>query len=108
MKAGSLKHRVTISAPTQVQSSADGSIGETWTTLDTVWASIEPISTREQANRQQAALPEATHSVRIRYLSGITSRCKVVYGSRTLDIVGPPMNVKEANAEMVLVCKEAE
>lgn len=108
MRAGKLNRRITISAPTQTQSSADGSIGESWAELDTVWASIEPLSSREQANRTQAALPEATHSVRIRYLSGVTSRCKVAYGSRTLDVVGPPLNVSEGDREMILTCKEAE
>jgi len=109
MKAGSLKHRVTIQTPTDSQSSATGAVSRTWATLATVWTRIEPVGSKEGSSRALASQPEATHKVTMRYQQDktITTHCRVIYGTRVLDIVGPPLNWDEANRMLILYCKEA-
>ena len=109
MKAGTLKHRVTIQTPTASQSTSTGEVTRTWATLTTVWARIEPVGSKEGSSRAMAAMPEATHKVTIRYQQDatITAHCRVVYGARVLDIVGPPLNWDEDNRMLILYCKEA-
>lgn len=84
-------------------------MSSTWATLATVWASIEPIGSKEGASRALASRPEATHKVVMRYQPGvsITSHCRVLFGSRVLDIAGEPLNWDEGNRMLVLYCKEA-
>ncbi len=86
MKAGMLRHRVTIQQATETQNSY-GEIVQAWTTVATVWASIEARGVRESfAASQQFAT--ADHIITIRYRSGVTAKMRIVYGSRVFDIQG--------------------
>jgi len=103
MRAGWLRHRVTIQKKTTSQDSY-GAEQETWTNVATVWAGIEPLRGREYIDAQNATA-EVTHRVRIRYQSGITPRMRVSFGSRTFEIVSV-INVLERNRELELMCRE--
>ena len=77
---------------------------DTWSELDEVWAAIEPaMSTerREGDSRQEVA----THTVLIRYLTGVDAKDRVVFGSRHLYIVGVA-NMDERDDHLVLTCRE--
>jgi SPP1 family predicted phage head-tail adaptor len=82
-----------------------GGIVESWSTFATVWASVEPGSSREFTAAKQVN-GELTHEIRMRYLAGLTSKMRIVFGGRVFDIQ-PPMNVREANREMRIMATEA-
>lgn len=82
---GKLSHRVTIKSPTEVRSRS----GETtlnWdTTLATVWASVDGLSSRDIMQAQQANVI-ATHRIRIRKRSDVSHTHRVIWKSRTMEI----------------------
>ena len=105
MRAGRLRHRITIQS---VGSTLDdyGDLSNSWTTLATVWASIKPVSGTEE-NIASELTGIATHTIAIRYRSGITSQNRIVFGSRTFEIhhVKNWNELKGTNG-LELFCKE--
>lgn len=87
MRAGNLRHRVTIQAPGQTQDPDSGAMVKTWTDVATVWASAEPLSARDFI-AASAAQSEITARIVIRYRSGINSTMRVRHGGRVYDIKG--------------------
>ena len=106
MKIGRMRHKVELHEVTKNQ---DG-YGEqvpTYTKYDDVWAEIEPLTGRELLHAQQVSA-ELTVRIRIRYHGTVKSEDRVIYGDRTFEVVGPPINKDERGAEMILMCKEIE
>lgn len=52
MRAGTLRHRLTVQRPESVRDATGGET-ITWVTVGTVWASIEPVSGRESQGVNQ-------------------------------------------------------
>lgn len=113
MRAGKLRHRVTIQSPTSATATRDA-LGERitdWTTVaSSVPAAVEPMAGREAflaAQRQSTA----THTVRLRYestWSAMDASWRILFGSRVLVLDGPPRNPDERNAELILTCIEGD
>lgn len=105
MRAGWLRHRVTI----QTKSESRDSYGEpdyTWSDLATVYAGVEPLRGEERM-MARAETQELTHRIRIRYYSdSVTPEARVKWGSRIFDIV-EVINVLERDREQIMMCKEA-
>jgi SPP1 family predicted phage head-tail adaptor len=103
MRAGLMRHRITIEAPTETQG-PDGSFVRTWNAFLSAWASIEPLTGREYfaAQREQA---DVSHRIRMRYMDGITHKMRVSIGSRIFEIESV-INVGERNCELILMCRE--
>ena len=110
MRAGRLRHRVTI----QEKSVSQNSFGEeviTWTDVKTVWASIEPLRGREYIELRQAQA-DVTTRIRMRHwpgnsqASGITPSMRLAHGSRVFEIVAPVKNVAERDIQDEVMCKE--
>jgi SPP1 family predicted phage head-tail adaptor len=101
--AGKLNKRVTI------QEQGSGADYTTYTdcTNGHVWASIEPLTSRERWEAQ-AIDPKITHRVRMRYWPKLTSAHRLKWGKRTLELKGDPINVNEANVEYELMCCEGK
>jgi SPP1 family predicted phage head-tail adaptor len=104
MRSGPLRHQVTIEEVTETRDSYGGVV-ESWSTFATVWASVGPIIGREYFASQQVQ-SEVSHKIRIRYLSGITTKMRVTFDSRTFRIESI-LNVDERNTEMLLMVTEA-
>jgi SPP1 family predicted phage head-tail adaptor len=104
MRAGPMRHRITIESPIETQGS-DGSIIQTWDVFMTAWASIEPLAGREYfaAEREQA---DISHRIRMRFAGGITHKMRVSIGSRMFEIESV-INIGERNRELILMCREA-
>jgi head-tail adaptor len=102
-----LTSRVDIEMPTATN--ADGSVSETWATLARgVPAEVIP---RESMSTKQAAGVQAqtSHLVRMRIRTDVTSQCRLVLGTRYLNILGPPRRLPEARpTELVMECLEVE
>ena len=103
IRAGTLRHRVTIQEPTHGQDS-QGGLTETWASVGDVYASIETLTGRELMwSRQSNSL--ATMQIRIREYDGLTERHRLKFGTRTFGIESIN-RVDERGAEMVLMCRE--
>ena len=80
-----------------------------WHPVAKVWASIEPISGREYWSAVQSN-SESSVRIVIRYRQGITSRMRVKYesedGTVVYEMSSPPINYREQNEYLELMCKE--
>lgn len=104
MRAGKLRHLVTVDQRSATPDTY-GEPAQTWTPLYTNQpASIEPLSGRELINAQ-AVQSDVTHRVRMRYVSGIETKHRIVFGTRVLDIRAI-RNVDERGIEWEMLCTE--
>lgn len=100
---GKLRERVTVQQATETRNA----IGETvlaWSTYDTVWASVEGVSSREALDAGKIDV-QISHRVRMRYLSGMTQNMRLSWRDRTLEIVS--LLEYGNRSEHVLICQEA-
>ena len=104
MRAGTLRHLVTI----EQRSTTPDTYGEpaqTWTTLQANQpASIEPLSGRELVNAQ-AIQADVTHRLRMRYVAGVHTKHRIVFGARIFDIKAV-RDVDERGIELEMLCTE--
>lgn len=105
MRAGSLKHRVTIQQRADTRNDAGEVIAE-WQDVVTVWGQIETASARGVLLYKGSA-SQVSHTLRIRYREGINSEQRVKFGSRFFDIEGI-INTDQENRELQLFCNELE
>jgi SPP1 family predicted phage head-tail adaptor len=102
LDSGDLWARVTIEQPATSQNE----VGETtlaWSTFATVWADIQPLSGRE-AERYGQTVGLSAHKVTMRYVSGLSSKMRVIYDGRTLEI--GQINERERRWIHELICTE--
>lgn len=104
MRAGTLRHRVTLQvrAPSQ---DAEGQPDGAWGNVATVWAAVEDISTRELV-RGGIESGQATTRITCRYRTDITSGMRAVHGDRTFEIIGPPIDREGRTRELEILCRE--
>lgn len=103
MRSGELRHRVTVQKVTTLVDRF-GDPKPTYSPLATVWASVEPLTAREVLQAGEAAA-DVTHRVRLRYMPGVSSMGRVVFGDRTFEVTSV-INPEERNRELVLLCQE--
>lgn len=104
MKAGKLRHRITLQAQSATQD-AFGGQANTWTDVATVWAEIITLEGRELL-AAQAVHNESRYKIRMRGISGdVNPAWRVKFGSRHLNILNA-MNVEERGIEWQLLCSE--
>lgn len=94
-----LNKRVAVQAVSTV-SDGQGGGTESWATETTVSAAIEPTKAWEKFQAGQFQTP-ATHKVTIRYLSGLTTKKRLLYGTRVMAIK-EVIDVNEQHAFMEL------
>lgn len=103
MRAGKLRHKVTIQQATDSQNSI-GEVTKTWSTFAKVWANIQPLAGRELFASQQINA-EQTVRITIRALSGVEPRMRVLFGTRYYDILSV-IDREERGVYMELMCSE--
>jgi SPP1 family predicted phage head-tail adaptor len=101
--AGRLTERVVIMTPVTVDD-GEGGKSTTWTSIASVPAAVESLNRQE---RLQAAASETTvtHRVLIRWIDGVTATARLYWGTRVLEVVGPPA---EIGRRKLLECDCAE
>jgi head-tail adaptor len=72
---------------------------DTWTTLASVYAAIEPF--KPARNGSSVSMPDAESIVTIRYLSGVLPSMRVKYGSKYFNILYV-IDTGEKHTEMIL------
>ena len=109
MRAGKLRHRVVIQEKV-VARDGYGEEDVTWSEVDTVWGSVEPLRGREYLEgRQEQA--DVSHRIRMRYQGSITPTMRVLYpqkgvGSRVFEVLSV-LNPVERDISLELMCREA-
>lgn len=103
-KVADLRHQILIREKQLVDDGYGGQT-ETLVTIHDTWAAIWPVSAKE-ARENMRIESNVTHNIRIRYRPGIKAAMIVVFGTRTFEIKGPPINVEERNIKLDLVCNE--
>lgn len=104
IRAGKLRHKLTLQAATE-SADAVGGTTETWAAVATIWGDIRPLKAEELVNADKLT-QTATHNIRIRYYSGLTPSHRLVYDTtRTFQII-EVISVRERGHMMDLRCKE--
>lgn len=82
MRAGELRHVISIQEPTETADGAGG-VTTTWSTkYSRVRAAIWPLRGDERVEAMKLE-HELTHRVRIRYQSGITAKMRIYWADRS-------------------------
>lgn len=111
MRAGPLRHRVSIQSPDLV---TDGQMGQKpdptgdgsgWTTIGASWANVQTLSTRERLVAG-ANMSSITTKVTMRWNDRVDTTSRLLLGSRALYVVGPPFDTDGKKREMQLTCEE--
>lgn len=103
MRAGRLRHRITIQNPTK-QRNAVGETVLAWTDLATVPAAVEPVSGKEFFAAKQI-IAEVTHKIRTRYLLGVSPQSRILFNGREFE-VNSVINPDERNRELEIMATE--
>jgi len=104
MRAGLLRHRLTIQTLSQTKNAFDEWV-ESWSDWDTVWGSIEPNLGKRYFEAKQAN-SEVQGLMRIRYRTGVLPTMRVKYGNRIFKIISI-IHPFERKQELHILYKEA-
>lgn len=103
MNPNKLHHKITF----QRASSTVADFGhrvDGWTNIATVFADVRPMGSNERMAAMQMQ-SGGTHVVTVRYqsdLESLTGKDRVLFGSRTFNIVGLPRNIDERNRVLAM------
>lgn len=103
MRAGKLRHRVTLQARSMTQDPNTGAMVEGWADTDTVWASVEPLSVREFI-AAQSSQSEVSARIVIRYRSGIDATMRILHRDKIYNIEGVLADPKTGLEYLTLPC----
>ncbi len=105
MRAGELRHRITLQQPVHTRSAFNEDV-TTYADVAMVWGAIEWGSGRRYLEAKQLNA-EVQGVVRIRYRSDIQAQWRIEYGARYFQILSIA-NAGERNYQLDLICKEAQ
>lgn len=110
VRLGDLRTLVTLDNPTRT-ADTEGGYTETWAALDPsqAFVAIRRLSGRER-NNANTVLATATHEVKMRYHSGVTTQTRLSWTdraerARALSVIEVD-DVEERGAELRLTCAE--
>ena len=103
MRPGLLQYRVEIQQPTSTRD-AMGQPVMSWTTSQTRWAGIIPLTSRE-AFFAKSVRPEVSHRITMRWFDGLEHSNRIKMDARIFDIASI-INVDEGNHTLQVDCIE--
>lgn len=101
--AGKLRERVTIEQVATARDAVGGNV-ESWTSLATVYARVEPMGVRESYQRH-VMNAQASWKVTIRHRADVTAKMRVRWGDRAFEVKGIT-NADERRFMLALSCEE--
>lgn len=106
IEPGKMRHRITFQQQviTRDAYGAPDLSDDSWQDVTTVWAAIDPVSGREFYAMQQSQ-SDVTHKVRTRYISGLDTAMRILYGARVLQIVSI-IDWEERHESLLIMCRE--
>ena len=105
LKAGNLRHSVTLQRKQQTQNPQTGAMVTTWVTEATVPAAVEPLSAREFI-AAQAVQSDVSVRIRVRYRPGITSAMRLLHDGKVYNITGVLADKDSGREYLTLPCSE--
>ena len=108
LRAGNLRHRISIQESTTTSNGMGAGGAVTWAAIpgmDSVPCAIWPMNSKEQLDAMKLE-SLATNKIRIRYRAGITSKNRMVFGSRIFNILGAPINFDEKSRQLDFIVSE--
>lgn len=103
MRAGTLRHRVTLQQAETVRDAYGGTSSQ-FVDVATVWGSLEAVSGREFFSAQQVQ-SEVTHKLTLRFCPDVTADMRVVFGAKVFGIEAVLPDNRQTR--LVLMLKEA-
>lgn len=105
MRAGKIRHRITIYKKSSGRSPSGAMLPTTWTAWIVLWASFEPLSVKDTLAAQTAG-SEVEARCMLRYRSDIDSTMQISHNGRRYNIDGDPMPDNRSGREyMTLMLK---
>ena len=98
IKAGELTQRIAFQRDESSTVDDYGQVTRSWNTYYTTWASVRPLSGREQ-EQGMARQASISHRVRIRFKAGILHGDRIALSARVLEIVSV-RNLDESSFEL--------
>jgi SPP1 family predicted phage head-tail adaptor len=106
LRAGELRHRVTIQQPGPAQQDDYGEITRSWVDfLVNEPASIEPLSVRDFIT-SQANTSVIVARIKIRYREGMNARMRILHGTRVYNPQGWLPDVETGREYLTAPCTE--
>lgn len=107
MQIGKLRERIEIQKkPTSVTRDQFGAEVLSWLPVTTVWADVRSTDGTEQVESSvDQVVATITHSVKIRYYSGLSPAMRVVWRGKALQILSIVEN-DNRRRELILKCSE--
>ncbi len=103
MRAGTLRHKVTLQKPVDTQNTY-GEPESRWQTVSSnIWASVSPLRGREYLTAQQLA-SEIESRIVMRYRLDVTAKMKILKGTDEY-LIESIINPDERNRELELMCR---
>ena len=81
---GAMRERITFQSVTETVDTAGG-FTDTWAAVDTVWARVTPVKGNETETGAQVTAVQ-TYLVEIRHRTGLTTKMRILWGAKTLNI----------------------
>ncbi len=105
MQAGKLRKRITIQAPVGTVDSFGEQV-DTWSTVETVWGSLEQRGGEGEGNQAGRMEAFVTYEVRMRYYPGITvtSGHRLVIDGTNYDVLAVA-DIEGRTRELALSCR---
>lgn len=104
IEPGLLRHRVEIQTSVEVNDTFGQPI-PAWSALyQNVKANVEPLNGQELFEARQL-YSEVTHRITARYVPGVTTKHRVLWGTRVFDILAA-LNLEERNLVLEIMAKE--
>ncbi|MGE5390903.1 MAG: phage head closure protein [Deltaproteobacteria bacterium] len=103
MRIGELDQRIIIEDFTTIRGTSGEEI-KTWTPWKTVWAEVQTSSGTENFHNPQL-IAEATHKIKLRYLTGVKPTMQIDWRGNILDILFVDES-RRRQGEMNLLCRE--
>lgn len=99
-------HRVALWNPTSQNPDGDGGFVTSYSEVMQLDAAILPATARDLERQAAGTVTTlATHLVILPYVADVTTASKIIFGSRTFDVVGV-QNPEERNRELVVLAVE--
>lgn len=105
MRAGQLRHPITIQRPKYAQDQATGEMTPSWVEVASTWAAIEPLSAREfiAASATQSAV---SARIVIRYRAGVDATMRILHLDKIYNIEGVLADKDSGRDYLTLPCSE--
>lgn len=105
MRAGDLRHRITLQRPEYTQDDITGEMTPSWVEVAKIWASVEPVSVNQFVS---AATNQSKVSARIviRYRKGIDPTMRILHRDKIYNIEGVLADKVSGLEYLTLPCSE--